>query len=351
MIDLEKLEFLNLAKYFSQMKVAVELLYRDSEIVFTKTAKDDLERISLKGLAKTFSLGELEEWQLGNELLGITCFVDYLNFQLLTMNEAVDHQLAGQSESYIPSVNKAYTYDELRIVKAAISHWDSFSNLFFMRIEHPDTVKIILKNAEMQRAKSLGLVSTGDETDISAFYCEKIARVCDLLRQKLHDLNNIDAPLSGMPIDGRLPTTIPLEQWQTILRDLVERRYLPRDYLENPSLIAQWVHFAFVPDDGNTEGGSREKLRWIANQISAAQFIMTLKKVEGIVSSDSDNTRLYQWVKRVIDYPGEDEIMQKDLRRVLKYKTQCFEVTRDSSQQIVFKIRQTARKRKGSQLK
>jgi hypothetical protein len=343
MINLEKVEFLNLAGYLAELKQAVMLLYKTNEIVMSSSAHDDLEKITLKQITPRFTLEQLAEWQQGNELIGVKTYNDYIHFGLHTVNEIISLQLSDEKNEL--SIHKALSKEELKTVRLSLGHWDAFSNLFYRQINHLDTLKIILKNAEDTQAKLTGYITTGDENDIIAFYSDKITQANSIIRKKIHDLETMAAPLSGMPTPEKLVSTLKLEEWENIFIDLVDKKYLPFDYKKNSILIHQWLNFAFT-NSTDQSPNKNQKLRWIADLMSLAQWVNALVKIKAILYNENDKARLYEWVNRAIEFQGERNTLETNLRRTGKNKVQSFEASQSIDGKFVFKIFQTAKRPK-----
>lgn len=333
MVDMNKMEFLNLVQFVEEQKFWIGKLYEENKIVMSTSARNDLARIDTKEITRNFSLDALAEWQQGNILLDIKSYLDYVITEKL-----IEKDIAT---SDIPAIQKGLNEDELRLVAASFSHWDSFCNLFFDQIENVDTLKIILRNAEKQRAINLGRETTLANNDIAAFLSEKIKRVCSFLSERIRTLETISPVISGEAIEQSLRTTLSLQEFEGIVNQLVDGRYVAAEFKTNPALTEQWYYYAL--NTGKDIIARKCVVKWISTTISLAQFIMTLIKTEAIHYKELENAALYQWVHRCFNYEGSPKTLEADIRRALSVTVQSFSVKNKPGQTVQLIVNQMGR--------
>ena len=338
MLDMDKLEFLNVVQYVEEQKKFIELLYSNQKIVMSSAARNDLSRINTKQITSTFSIPALAEWQKGNILLGIKTYLDYVNSASLIAQDI--------ATSDTPVIQKALNTDELQLVRATLTHWDSFCNLFYDQIENIDTLKVILRSAEKQRAINLGRETTLEPNDVAALYGEKISRVCNYLAERIRSLETISPVISGDVIEQSLKTSLTLEEFRTIVNQLVDARYVAAEFKTNQALTEQWYYYTL--NTGKQIIARKCAMKWISTTISLAQFIMTLRSAGAIEYKEQEFAALYRWVHRCFDYVGEPSTMEADIRRALTVKHQSFAVVHKQRQSMKFIINHLARTPKSS---
>jgi len=333
MVDMKKLEFLNVVRFVEEQKKFIELLYADQEIVMSPAARNDLSRINAKGITSRFTVDALAQWQQGNMLMGIRSYVDYVK----VVTQLAKH-VASTDEASIKKINNEA---ELQLIAATLSHWDSFCNLFYDEIENVDTLKVILRNAEKQRAIKLGRETTLKRNDVSALYSDKIKRLCDYLTERIRMLETISPVISGSVIEQSLKTSLTLEEFRVIINQLVDARYVAGEFKTNPALTEQWYYYALHTDAQIT--ARKCVMKWISTTISLAQFIMTLIQAKAIHYHELENAALYQWVHRCFDYQGSPRTLEADIRRALIVTVQSFSVKNKPGKSIQLVVHQLGR--------
>jgi hypothetical protein len=259
--------------------------------------------------------------------------MDYVNMEVHIAEDIVN--------SDIPSIKRALNPDELQLIRAALSHWDSFVNLVIDRIENVDTLKVILRSAEKQRAILLGRETTLEKNDVATLYSEKIGRLCVYLRERIRSLETISPLIPGDVIEQSLTTTLSLEEFQVIVNQLVDDRYVAAEFKTNPALTEQWYYYAL--NNGKQITARKCVLKWISTTISLAQFIMTLKSANVIEYKEVELAALYRWVHRCFDYSGSPSTLEADIRRALTVNIQNFSIIQREGQRPKFVVAQKAR--------
>ncbi len=330
---MENLEFLNVVRYVEEQKQFIELLYAKQKIVMSPAARNDLARISPEEITSNFSIEALAQWQKGNILLKIKSYFDYVSTDVFI---TIDGAHADSS-----SMKNEFNKQELQLVTAALSHWDSFCNLFYDRIENVDTLKILLRSGEKQRTILLGRETSLEKNDIVAHFSEKTKRLCDYLRERIKTLETISPVISGDVIEQSLTTTLTLEEFRKIVHQLVDARYVAAEFKTNSALTEQWYYYAL--NNGKHITARKCKLKWISTTISLAQFVMILVDAEAIHYKEYENAALYRWLHRCFQYEGSPSTLEADIRRALTVKVQCFSVKQRKGQPLQFIVEQIGR--------
>jgi hypothetical protein len=342
MIDIKKLEFINVSLYIAEFKAIVEHLYKQHKIVMSVAARNDLNRITAETVTRNFSLSELKEWQQGNKLLGIKSYLDYEN--ILT-GIAIDVNQSQQKKK-LPSIQTKLSASEYNIVTRSLSHWDAFTNLFYNEIENIDTLKVILKNIEKQQAKLLGYETTLDENDLASFYNEKLEHLSRFLKQRINSLGTISPVVSEQAVQNRLKTVITVEFFQDIIHQLAEFGYIPHDFISNPQLAELWFNYALRIDGKQNRPARKCTIKWISTSISLAQFVMLMCDERAFLYKENDKSSLYKWVHRCFNYGGNKSTLETDLRRAHRETNKPFVLKRKRGNQFEFSVIQKARKPK-----
>lgn len=314
---MKNLEFLNVVQYVEEQKQFIENLYLKQKIVMSSAARNDLARIDPAEITANFSIEALAQWQKGNILLKIKSYFDYVSTNVfITLDGAI-----AESSSMKNEFNK----QELHLAAAALSHWDSFCNLFYDRIENVDTLKLLLRSGEKQHTILLGRETSLEKNDIVALYSDKTKRLCDYLRERIRTLENISPVISGDTIAHSLRTSLTLEEFRVIVNQLVDARYVAAQFKTNPALTEQWYYYAL--NTGAQITARKCSLKWISTTISLAQLVMILIQAKAIHYNEPEYAALYHWLHRCFEYEGAPSTLESDIRRALTVKVQNFTIT------------------------
>lgn len=343
---MNKLEFLNIAKYIAEFKFAIENLYAENKIVMSQPARNDLNRIKAETMIQNFTVPALKQWQDGNQLLEIRSYSDFLNAQFRIIHGVTNPQKSKSPRGKKESGRKLSDKD-LKRVEKCFSHWDSFTNMFYDQIENPDTLKLMLKNGETQISMLLGREASLDKNDPVSFYIEKLNRVCDILRARILSMENISPVISNHHAPVKLKANVSVDWIRDVLQQLSTAGYISGAIMEKPYLAEQWYDYAFFTAATDRKSNSTKiVIGWLGTSISLAQFVVRMRDTRVFEDKQSDRGYFYKWVHRCFKCDADTETLEKDIRNAHKIHTQCFEITKMKNGAFTFKVVHKARKAK-----